>query len=144
MYCLGTNLQVTLVDSNTLVSYTTNYTVPNLAALLGNGAAYIGMTGGTGGDDAVQTVTDFTFSYTTAPTLSIAAGATPGTVAISWPISVSSLFQLMQSPNVNGPWTVAASAPFPTAAGGTQNQVTLSAGGAEVFYELQLTAPNAP
>jgi hypothetical protein len=88
-------------------------------------------------------VSDFTFSYTTPPILSVAAGATPGTVVISWPISVSSLFQLLKSPTVTGPWSVAATAPFPTSPDGTKNQLTLTPGGA-AFYQLQLTTPNAP
>jgi hypothetical protein len=76
--------------------------------------------------------------------LSVAKGATPGTVVISWPISVSSLFQLLQSSSVTGPWTVAATAPFTTSADGTKNQITLPTSGSTSFYQLQLTAPNAP
>jgi hypothetical protein len=144
LYYLQGVVQVWLQDLTTLDLFTTSFTVPSLPAVVGNGSAYIGLTGGDGGVTSTQIVTDFTYSYTTSPTLTVAAGATPGTVVVSWPISVSSLFQLLQSSSVTGPWTTAATAAFPTSPDGTQNQVTLSVGGSTSFYQLQLTAPNAP
>jgi hypothetical protein len=134
-------MKVWLIDT-ALNQFTTSFTV-NLPAVIGNGSAYVGFTAATGGVASTQAVSDFTFSYTTPPILSVAAGATPGTVVISWPISVSSLFQLLQSPTVTGPWSVTATAPFPTSPDGTKNQLTLTPGGV-AFYQLQLTTPNAP
>ena len=81
------------------------------------------------------------YSYTTPPILAIAPGAA-GLVVVSWPVSVSSLFTLVQSSSLAGPWTP----PVPVSSGivGLQKQVTLTAGGGHTFYRLQLIDPNAP
>jgi hypothetical protein len=141
LYYMGGNLEVLLVDPSA-GEFTTNYVV-DLPAVLGNGSAYVGITGGDGGLVSEQFVSDFIYSYTTPPYLHVTQG-TPGNVVVSWPISVSSLFRLVQSSSVTGPWTTAATAPFPTSPDGTQNQVTLPATGTATFYELQLAPPYAP
>ena len=114
----------------------------NVPATLGNSSAYIGLTGGDGDLPSVQTVTNFLYSYTTPPIISLNAHGTPGQVVVSWPVSVSTLFTLMQSSSLTGPWTPAV--PVSSAVAGLQNQVTLSAGRAAGFYKLQLIDPNAP
>jgi autotransporter-associated beta strand protein len=58
-------LQVVLTDlSHSTETYTTNYTVGNLATTLGSVAAYVGFTAGTGGSYAEQQISDFSFFYT--------------------------------------------------------------------------------
>jgi autotransporter-associated beta strand protein len=58
------NVQVVLKDTTTLATYATNYTTGNLATMLGGITAFIGFTGGTGGDDTEQQISDFSFVYT--------------------------------------------------------------------------------
>jgi len=132
-------LYLTLIDS-ALNEYTTNIT-EDLPAIVGNGSAYLGFTGGDGAVTSIQDVSNFLFSYTAPPVLSIAPGPAPGTEVISWSISVSPMFQLLQSSSLTGPWSVLATAPFPASADGTMNQVTVSTAGGVSFYELQLLIP---
>jgi hypothetical protein len=135
LYYMNGVLNVWLVDTGSLAEYTTNFAA-NLPAFAGGASAYVGFTGGDGGDTSTQVVTDFLFSSTTPPTLSIAAGS-PGNVVISWPISVSSLFNLYQSSSVTGPWTPAGS---PTV-NGCESQVTVAASGTSQFFTLALDQP---
>lgn len=58
------NVQVVLKDNTTLATFTTNYPTGNLATMLGSILAYVGFTGGTGSDDAVQQISNFSFLYT--------------------------------------------------------------------------------
>jgi len=132
-------MQVLMADPTASTSFTTNYTV-NVPAVVGNGSAYIGLTGADGGITSTQTVTNFLYSYTTPPILSIAPSA-PGYVVVSWPVSVSSLFTLEQSASLTGPWLPAAGA---TNQVNLQNQVTLPTSGSASYYQLKLNDPNAP
>jgi hypothetical protein len=51
---------VTMTDSNTLLSVTNTYNV-NVANVVGGSTAYLGFTGGSGGEGAVQDISNFTF-----------------------------------------------------------------------------------
>lgn len=51
---------VTMTDANTLLSVTNTYNV-NIASVVGGPTAYIGFTGGSGGEGAVQDISNFTF-----------------------------------------------------------------------------------
>jgi hypothetical protein len=132
LYYLQNVLTVLLVDTSTGDSFTTNYNVANLPITVGGNSAYVGFTGGDGGDTATQTVTDFTFSSTTTPTLSAAPGAAR-TLVLSWPLTVSTLFTLQTSSSPTGPWTSANATP--TLVNG-QNQVTVPIGTGKAFYTL--------
>jgi hypothetical protein len=134
-------MRVLMIDPTAATTNTSSFLV-NVPATLGNSSAYIGLTGGDGDLPSVQTVTNFLYSYTTPPIISLNAHGTPGQVVVSWPVSVSTLFTLMQSSSLTGPWTPAV--PVSSAVAGLQNQVTLSAGRAAGFYKLQLIDPNAP
>ncbi len=63
----ATQLTETYTDlTNPLVASTTvGPTTENLATLLGASTAYVGFTGGTGGSDAAQTISNFTYSVAT-------------------------------------------------------------------------------
>lgn len=124
-------LNITLSDPIQNTSYSTSYTT-NLTEVIGSSAAYVGFTGATGGSDALQTVSNFSYSFSGAPTLTITRGAA-GSVVVSWPVSVSSSFVLQQSTTVSGPWTDVTTTP--TVVNG-QNQVTLSPGTTTAFYRL--------
>jgi len=140
IYYLQGIMHVSLTDQSTLATYTTNYPI-NLPATVGNGSAYIGLTGSDGGVASSQTVSNFVYSYTTPPIVAIAPGA-PGQVVVSLPVSVSSLFTLVQSGSITGPWSPATA--VSSVIVGSQEQVTLNLGGSSTFYRLKLIDPNAP
>jgi hypothetical protein len=132
-------LDVNLADTNNGASYYTNYTVGNLSALLGANLAYVGFTGSTGGDDAVQTISGFTYSYTSIPMLSVSRAAN-GSVVISWPETISSSFVLQQSETLTGPWSNVETEPTPNPAS-PQYQVSISPSVSAQFYRLILPNP---
>jgi hypothetical protein len=142
LYYLHGVMNVLLVDPSVPATYTTSYSI-NLPAVVGNGSAYIGFTGSDGGVSSIQTVSNLLYSYTTPPIISVAPGAS-GKVVVSWPVSVSSLFQLVQSDSITGPWSSTAPSTVSSTVAGLQNVVTLTPLGAATFYELQLIDPNAP
>lgn len=141
LYYQSGTMQVLLIDPSVPASYTTNFPI-NLPATVGNGSAYIGVTGSDGGVSSIQTVSNLLYSYTTPPVVTGIAQTAPGQVVVSWPVSVSTLFTLMQSSSLTGPWTPAV--PVSSAVVGLQNQVTLTTGSGSTFYRLQLIDPNAP
>ena len=138
LYYMQGVLQVLMIDPTAAATNTSSFLV-NVPATVGNGSAYIGLTGGDGGVSSVQTVSNLLYSYTTPPILSSIAHGAPGQVVVSWPVSISTLFTLMQSSSVTGPWSPAV--PVSSAIVGLQNQATLNAGGSASFYKLQLNAP---
>jgi hypothetical protein len=139
LYYAQDNLQVYLEDTVALTTFATNFPV-NIPATVGGESAYVGFTGADGGDASTQIVTNFVFSYTSTPELAISAEA--GQVVISWPLTVSSLFQLTESTNLTGPWTPV-TVPSPTQSGG-KNAVTLPNTGSASFYQLELVNTNSP
>jgi hypothetical protein len=134
-------MQVLLKDPAAPATFSTSFLL-DLPATVANGSAYIGFTGSDGGLSSVQTVSNLLYSYTTPPILGIAQGP-PGQVLVSWPVSVSTLFTLVQGNSLTGPWAPAV--PVSSAIVGLQKQVTLNASGSGgTFYRLQLVDPNAP
>ena len=124
---------VKLTDATNGSTYSTTYNQGSMASVTGADNAYVGFTGATGGLNSIQTVSNFRFSYTTLPILSVAPSG--GNVVLTWPVSVASFFELQQSPSVVGPWTNVVTAPIVV---GLQNQVTLPASGGAQFYRLSL------
>jgi hypothetical protein len=57
----GTNLTLTITDSTLLASATAVYAV-NIPSVVGSNTAYVGFTGGTGGNVSTQNILDWTFS----------------------------------------------------------------------------------
>jgi hypothetical protein len=132
---------IDMTSSNRI--FTTNFTGPNLTAgydsrksILAGTSGYVGFTGGSGALNSTITISNFVFSSTTTPILSIAAAPASGTVEVTWPISVATLFKLQQAPTVNGPWT-AVTAPV-TVNALIQNQVSVTPGPGAAFYRLSL------
>jgi hypothetical protein len=140
LYYLQGVLQVLMIDPTVPATNLSSFLV-NIPATVGNSSAYIGFTGGDGGVSSVQTVSNLLYSSTTPPILTVANSA-PGQVVVSWPISVSSLFTLVQSSSLTGPWTPVA--PESSAIVGLENQATLTVGGNITFFRLVLNDPNAP
>lgn len=122
-----------LVDVTTSASYATSVYQGPMRSVIGADSAYVGFTGATGGDNSVQTISNFRFSYTTQPVLSAAKSGS--NMVITWPVSVATLFKLQQSPSVLGPWTDVGTSPVVV---GLQNKVTLPASAAAQFYRLNL------
>ena len=98
----GNNLTVTLTDTNTPSdTYTTNYVVGPLSALVGGDSAYIGFTAATGGSTAIQTIANF--SFTPIPVLSAAESS--GRVLITWPTAIGG-YSLQQASSLRSTnWT---------------------------------------
>jgi hypothetical protein len=134
---------LSMVDSIAGVSFLTNFSVPDLTGgyynqtpLVGGRSAWVGFTGGNGALNAILTASNFVYSYTTPPILSIAPGGTAGSVNVTWPISVSTLFQLQQSPALTGPWTKVTAPVIVNSQ--IRNQATLTPGTKTAFYRLSL------
>jgi hypothetical protein len=66
----GTTLTMTITDSTTNKTFTTSWPV-NIPQTIGGNTAFVGFTGGTGGDTAVQNIKTWTFTSTAPPTPSI-------------------------------------------------------------------------
>jgi hypothetical protein len=134
-------LNVSLIDQTTSAAYRTNYLVGDLGLLLGNEFAYVGFTGGTGGADSIQTISNFAFSDVQTPALSIGPGV-GGNVVIGWPGStVTTNFVLQQSSVISGPWTNAVASPTTPTLENDRYQVTVSPAGNAQFYRLVLPNP---
>ena len=73
----GTNLTMVITDTTTNVSFTQIWPI-NIPATVGGNAAYVGFTGGTGGETAIQEITGWTMAsnvgVAATPTFSPAAG----------------------------------------------------------------------
>ncbi|MGD0938418.1 MAG: chitobiase/beta-hexosaminidase C-terminal domain-containing protein [Terracidiphilus sp.] len=85
----GTNLTMTLTDTVTNATVTEVFPV-NISSAVGGSTAYVGFTGASGGETAIQNVLSWTYmspagQFTATPTLSVAPGSypTPQTVTIT-------------------------------------------------------------
>jgi hypothetical protein len=84
----GATLTVVIQDTNTGASATQNYSI-DIPATVGGDTAYVGFTGGTGGDTATQQILTWKFTPNDtqapgAPTNLSAAAASGLTVALNW------------------------------------------------------------
>jgi hypothetical protein len=118
---------VHLVDASTEDSFLTTHNLGDMRNAIGADSAYVGFTGATGGLNAIQTISNFRFSYTTPPVLSVTRSG--GNAIVSWPVSVATFFVLQGSPTLAGPWTDQG----PSTVVGLQNQVTLPISGTHFF-----------
>jgi len=126
----GNILAVTLTDTNTPSdTYTTNYVVGPLSAMLGGDSAFIGFTAATGGSTAIQTIANF--SFTPIPVLSAAESS--GRVLITWPTAIGG-YSLQQSSSLNSTnWTTV---PGPFNVVSNQYQHVVSSPTGNQFYRL--------
>jgi hypothetical protein len=131
LYYSESVMRVYLSDGK--LTYTTNYTC-NVPATLGSDSAYIGFTAGDGAVNSYQTVSNFLFSYTTPAILSVARKSA-GTVVVSWPVSVSTLFVLQEATVLNGTWSNVTQTPQVV---NGENEVTLTPGTSTAYYRLSL------
>ncbi|HEY3863349.1 MAG TPA: LamG-like jellyroll fold domain-containing protein [Verrucomicrobiae bacterium] len=127
-------LNVWLTDPATTNSYHASFDI-DIPAAVGGDTAFVGFTAATGGLEASQTISNFSFSSSVAGPLSltIQRGAN-GTVVLTWPVFAASTLVLQQSTDLIN-WSNVATAPQNV---NLQNQVTLTPGGAATFYRLAL------
>jgi hypothetical protein len=130
---VGGVMHAKLTDATTGATYNTTHTFGDLTSILGNASGYVGFSGATGGLAAIQAVSNFQFTYTTPPVLSLTTSN--NNALVRWPVSVSSLFTLQQASVVTGPYTNIVSAP--TVVNGT-NQITVPVIGKSQFFRLIL------
>lgn len=129
----GNTMTVTLNDTNQSTTYTTNMNVGSLSAIVGGDTAYVGFTGGTGGSDANQAVSNFQF--TQLPALNVQASG-PNTLLISWPASIGGyVLQFNTDLSASGGWQPV-NAPINQVDG--QNQVSITTSTGTAFYRLVL------
>jgi hypothetical protein len=119
---------VRLVDATTSDTFVTTHAQGGaMRDVIGADSGYVGFTGATGGNNAIQTISNFRFSYTTPPVLSVTRSG--ANAVVSWPVSVATFFVLQGSPTVAGPWTDLG----PPTVVGLQNQVTVPISGSHFF-----------
>ncbi|MGZ4961893.1 MAG: hypothetical protein ACXWC8_04990, partial [Limisphaerales bacterium] len=129
-YANGT-LQLTLQDTITTGSFSTNLTI-DLPAALGAETAYVGFTGGDGSVTSTQQISNFAFlPY---PTLSAQINGN-GKIVLAWPASIGGYNLQTKSDLSAGTWQNSG-APITTTNG--QNQVQITPVGAANFYQLNL------
>ncbi len=129
----GNTMTITLNDTNQSTTYTTNMNVGSLSAIVGGDTAYVGFSGGTGGSDANQAVSNFQF--TPLPALNVQASS-PNTLLISWPASIGGyVLQSNTDLSASGGWQPV-NAPINQVDG--QNQVSITTSTGTAFYRLVL------
>ncbi|HXO05503.1 MAG TPA: L-type lectin-domain containing protein, partial [Candidatus Sulfotelmatobacter sp.] len=76
----GTTLTMTITDSTVNKTFTTSWPI-NISQTIGGSTAFVGFTGGTGGDTAIQNIKTWTFTSTAPPTpnINFASGFTSST-----------------------------------------------------------------
>jgi hypothetical protein len=130
------NFSVTLLDTTTGQSFSTNYTVDLPSVLGGTNTAYVGFTAGDGAVYSTQQVFNFSFvpgaAPMAAPPLSIAHGA-DGSVLITWPSTTSPSYILQQSASLIGLWATVTN--MPTQVGGNY-QLPVTATAQAQFFRL--------
>ncbi|MDB6111007.1 MAG: Legume lectin beta domain protein, partial [Pedosphaera sp.] len=127
----GATLSLTLTDTVTHVSFSTNYLV-DLPSIVGTNAAYVGITGGTGGAASTQKISNF--SFVSLPNLTVQPTGS-GTFVFTWPGAAGG-FVLQQNSDLGTTnWSSVTNAI--TLVNG-QNQVTVPAVAGSRFYRLTL------
>jgi hypothetical protein len=126
----GSSITLSMSDEVTRKTYTTNFNVGSLPAIVGGDTAYIGFTGGTGGYEALQTISNFT--YVPFPVLSAANSA--GSVAVTWPAGIGG-YALQESSSLSSTNWTAVPGPYATNASG-QYQYNVTSPAGNQFYRL--------
>jgi hypothetical protein len=102
-----------------------------LITALGTNIAFVGFSGGTGADDAVQTISNFQFISL----MELMAVNSGSNLVLSWPNDVS-LYQLQSCTNLSTlNW---ANVNNPVSVVNNMNEVMVPATGAQAFYRLVL------
>jgi Concanavalin A-like lectin/glucanases superfamily/Immunoglobulin domain/Immunoglobulin I-set domain len=125
-------VKVTLKDTVTSSTYTTNMVVGSLPGMVGADTAYVGLTGATGGTASTQQVSNFTFISYPGLTAQLTG---PSTLLLSWPATIGG-YVLQQTSDLTTPnWQTVGNTV--TQVNG-QNQVSVSLAGGNKFFRLTL------
>jgi hypothetical protein len=130
----GGSLAVTLTDTNTAATFTTNMPVGSIPAIVGAQTAYVGFTGADGGIASTQTITEFEF----APLTTLSATVVGGNVVLTWPLVPAGYTPQFRTDLTSGTWQ---NVTQPIVQVGGQNQVTVPSGGGHEFFRLNLVVP---
>jgi hypothetical protein len=134
-YSPGGAVTETLFDKTSQDTFTTNYNIGDLTALLGSSYAYMGFSSADGGVASVQTVSDLLFISTppaTGPVLSITRG-TGDTILITWPSTTATSYVLQQASSLPGTWANVSTTPTVV---GANYQVSVTATPTEQYFRL--------
>jgi hypothetical protein len=102
-------MQIALTDTLTSATFTTNFNAPNLSADIGTNA-FVGFSGGSGGDTAIQQISNFEFYAIPPASLSPPAppapllhslGLTGSTFSFDWNAVTGMVYQVQYSTNLN-------------------------------------------
>jgi hypothetical protein len=127
-------MAVSLTDTVTLATYSTNYVFGPLTPILGGSdLAYVGFSGGDGGATSIQTISNFEFNSVIPPVTLSVSPLTGSSFVISWPATDPS-YVLQKTSSLTAPsWSAG---PTPVVVGGV-NQATVNVtGGSQQFYRL--------
>jgi fibronectin type 3 domain-containing protein len=136
----GTTLNVTITDTSTKASATQSYTV-NIPQVLGGSTGYVGFTGGTGGQTAIQNILTWTYSPTAtslpaAPT-NLTGSVISGTeIDLSWTNNATNATSVLIDRSTNGGAFTQIGSVSPTVS--TYHDTSLSPGNT-YSYEVQAT-----
>jgi hypothetical protein len=130
MFYDGAVLSVTAFDETTLGTYTTSQAV-NIPGTIGNNCGYVGITGACGGQDSVQSVSNFAYY----PIPMLAATVSGNNIVLSWPNCVGGYVLQQETDLAAGTWADVSTPP--TSVGGNL-QVTVPNNGTQQFFRLRL------
>jgi len=127
------NGRMALTFSNEVLgnTYSTNLNVGSIPQILGTNAAYLGFTGSYGGDQSLQTITNF--SFVSLATQTIAPNGT--NVVVSWPASVAG-YTLQESSSLTSVNWMNVTNVVNVVNG--QNEVIMPKSSPDMFYRLIL------
>ncbi len=131
-YAQGQPLSLVLTDAVAGTSFATSINVGNLTNLVGGSTAYVGFTGGTGGDNAIQTISNFSFISLPLQALQLTAS---NTISISWPGTIVGYVLPQNSSLTTTNWVNVTN---PASMVNGQNQVVVPINSSNAFYRLNL------
>lgn len=131
VYYANGNMALTFTDAVAHASFSTNRNVGDLTQVAGGSTAYIGFSGATGGANAIQTISNF--SFVSIPTEAIQLIGT--NVFITWPGAISGYGLQQNSDLTTTNWVNVANLNNIT---NGLNQVIVPVSGSNEFYRLRL------
>ncbi|HEX3993185.1 MAG TPA: hypothetical protein VHX39_18585, partial [Acetobacteraceae bacterium] len=135
IYYANDQMSLTMTDAVAATSYSTNFTVGDLTAVVSNMVAYVGFTGASGGSTAVQTISNFTF--VSIPPVGIES-LTTSSGQVIWP-GVITGYKLQQNGDLtSGNWQYMTNS---VSVSNGLNRVAVPMNSSNVFYRLILPSP---